>query len=194
VVVNDVESLIKNCGDMGAENKETRYAAVINAINIMHSISKFDNEKTKEWMEKKENMTWFKLVGKNLELHLRNNTLPPNLRLAAEQAGEQLMVIFTKFLEYHPKDLDALFSLVESVTAEDFKPSQHSSNIFTITSSAPTPSITGRLWSCAVWRYTLARRFAEDEDFPAPQSRQSHHCYGRHADFQANPVPREALA
>ncbi|KAH8758668.1 hypothetical protein BGZ57DRAFT_622732 [Hyaloscypha finlandica] len=124
VVVNDVESLIKNCGDMGAENKETRYAAVINAINIMHSISKFENEKTKEWMEKKEILTWFKLVGKNLELHLRTNTLPPNLRLPAEQAGEQLMVIFTKFLEYHPKDLDSLFSLVESVTAEDFKPSQ----------------------------------------------------------------------
>ena len=124
VVVNDVESLIKNCGDMGAENKETRYAAVINAINIMHSISKFENEKTKEWMEKKENLTWFKLVGKNLELHLRTNTLPPNLRLPAEQAGEQLMVIFTRFLEYHPKDLDALFNLVESVTAEDFKPSQ----------------------------------------------------------------------
>jgi transformation/transcription domain-associated protein len=122
VVVKDVESLIKNCGDMGAENKETRYAAVINAINIMHSMCEF--EPTREWMEKKENLTWFKLVGKNLERHLRTNTLPPNLRLAAEQAGEQLMAIFTKFLEYHPKDLDALFGLVEAVTAEEFKPSQ----------------------------------------------------------------------
>ncbi|KAH6666821.1 hypothetical protein B0J14DRAFT_188953 [Halenospora varia] len=122
VVVNGVESLIKYCGDMGAENKETRYAAVINAVNIMHSICKF--ESTKSWMDKKENITWFKLVGKNLELHLRLNDLPENLRLAAEQAGEQLMVIFTKFLEYHPKDLDALFGLIESVTAEDFKPSQ----------------------------------------------------------------------
>jgi transformation/transcription domain-associated protein len=63
-------------------------------------------------------------VGKNLELHLRTNTLPPNLRLAAEQASEQLMVIFTKFLEFHPRDLDALFSLINSVTAEEFKPSQ----------------------------------------------------------------------
>jgi transformation/transcription domain-associated protein len=123
VVVQDVESLIKNCGDMGAENKETRYAAIINAINIMHSICQSDDPKHREWMEKKENLTWFKLVGKNLELHLRINTLPPNLRLAAEQAGEQLMVIFTKFLQHHPKDLDALFSLVESVTAEEFKPS-----------------------------------------------------------------------
>jgi transformation/transcription domain-associated protein len=124
VVVDNVESLIKSCGDMGAENKETRYAAVINAINIMHAACKFGGEGTHEWMEKKDHVSWFKLVGKNLELHLRNNTLPANLRLAAEQAGEQLMVIFTKFLEYHPKDLDALFNLIESVTAEDFKASQ----------------------------------------------------------------------
>jgi len=122
VVIENVESLIKSCGDMGAENKEERYTAVINAINIMHSVCQFEG--TNEWMEKKENLTWFKLVGKNLELHLRTNTLPPNLRLAAEQAGEQLMVIFTKFLEHHPKDLDALFSLVDSVTSEDFRSSQ----------------------------------------------------------------------
>jgi transformation/transcription domain-associated protein len=122
VVMNDVESLIRNCGDMGAENKETRYAAVINAINIMHSICQFEGTRT--WMEKKENLTWFKLVGKNLELHLCTNTLPPNLRLAAQQAGEQLMVIFTKFLEHHPRDMDALFGLIDSVTSEDFKPSQ----------------------------------------------------------------------
>jgi transformation/transcription domain-associated protein len=62
-------------------------------------------------------------MGKNLELHLRTNTLPPNLRLAAEQASEQLMVIFTKFLKFHPRDLDVLFSLINSVTAEEFKPS-----------------------------------------------------------------------
>ncbi|CAG8961386.1 hypothetical protein HYFRA_00013334 [Hymenoscyphus fraxineus] len=122
VVVNGVETLIKYSGDMGAENKETRYAAVINAINIMHSICKFEG--TKSWMEEKHNITWLKLVGKNLELHLRTNTLPPGLRLAAEQAGEQLMTILTKFLVYHPKDLDALFALIESVTAEDFKASQ----------------------------------------------------------------------
>ena len=121
VVIENVEILIKNSGDMGAE-KETRYAAVINSINIMHSVCKFKGNK--EWMEKKEHLTWFKMVGKNLESHLRSNTLPAHLRLAAEQAGEQLMAIFTKFLEYHPKDLDALFSLIDSVTNEDFRPTQ----------------------------------------------------------------------
>ncbi|KFY73637.1 hypothetical protein V499_06289 [Pseudogymnoascus sp. VKM F-103] len=122
VVVNSVDMLIKNCGDMGAENKETRYAAVINAINVMHSVCKYPG--TEAWMEKKENLMWFRLVGKNLEQRLRNYSLPSNLRLAAEQAGEQLMIIFTKFLEIHPKDLDALFGLVDSVTCGDFKPSQ----------------------------------------------------------------------
>lgn len=122
VVVENVESLIKSCGDMGSENKEGRYAAVINAINIMHSICAFPE--SKKWMEKKENLTWFKLVGKNLERNLRTNALHPSLRLAAEQSGEQLMVIFTKFLEYNPKELAALFDLVESVTTGEFKEGQ----------------------------------------------------------------------
>ncbi|QSZ33988.1 hypothetical protein DSL72_005568 [Monilinia vaccinii-corymbosi] len=122
VVVRNIDSLIKSCGDMGAENRETRYAAVINAINAMHSIC--NHKGTELWMEKKENLMWFRLVGKNLEQHLRTNSLPPNLRLAAEQAGQQLMRIFTKFLEYSPRDLDSFFNLIESITAEDFKPSQ----------------------------------------------------------------------
>ncbi|KAL3426523.1 histone acetylase complex subunit (FAT domain-containing protein) [Phlyctema vagabunda] len=135
VVAENVESLIKNCGDMGAPDRENRYAAVINSINIMHSVCQFDKKNQSEekiaerkenltWMDKKDHLTWFKMVGKILEQQLRNNSLPPNLRLAAEQAGEQLMVILTKFLEYHPKDLDSLFSLVDAVTAEDFKASQ----------------------------------------------------------------------
>jgi transformation/transcription domain-associated protein len=120
MAVNNVESLIKSCGDMGAE-RDTKWAAVINAINIMHAICKYPG--TQAWMEKREALLWFKSVGKNLELRRRNNTLPAHLRLAAEQAGEQLMTIFTKYLEIHPKDYDALFNLVESITAEEFKPS-----------------------------------------------------------------------
>lgn len=120
--VNNVESLIKSCGDMGSSNKEGRYATVINAINIMHAVNKFPG--TGNWMKKKDNITWFKLVGKNLEIHLRSENLPPNLRLAAEQAGDQLMEIMTKYLELHPKDLDALFALVDSITHEEMKPSQ----------------------------------------------------------------------
>lgn len=122
VVVRNIESLIKSCSDMGAENRDTRYAGIINAINIMHSICLFKG--TEVWMDRKENLMWFRLVGKNLEQHLRTNSLPQNLRLAAEQAGQQLMIIFTKFLECNPRDLDSFFNLIDSITAEDFKPNQ----------------------------------------------------------------------
>jgi hypothetical protein len=118
-VAENIEILIKNSGDKGAEKE---YTAVINSILILHSLCKFEGDR--EWMDKEDIIIWLKMVGRNLEAHLRTNTLPPHLRLAAEQASEQLMVIFTKFLEYHPTDLDALFSLIDSVTNEDFPPTQ----------------------------------------------------------------------
>lgn len=122
VAVGQVESLIKSSSDMGQENREFRYAAVINAINVMHAVCKYPG--TEGWMSKKENLTWFKMVGRNLGQHLRSHALPPNLRLAAEQAGDQIMLIFTKYLEKNPKDEVALFDLVASITADDFKATQ----------------------------------------------------------------------
>ena len=124
VVSKNVESIIKTCGNMGDPDKDSRYAAVVNAINIMHAICLAGDEEENKWMENKEHLSWFKAVGKNLEQHLRTNSLPPTLRLAAEQAGDQLMVIFTKVLVRYPDDLDSLFGLVKAVTAENFKPSQ----------------------------------------------------------------------
>jgi hypothetical protein len=121
VVAENVETMIKNSGDKSAE-EDTRYTAQVYSIHIMYSVCKFEGDR--EWLDKKDVIMWFKMVGKNLEAHLRSNTLPPHLRLAAEQASEPLMVIFTKFLEYHPTDLDALFSLIDSVTNEDFSSTQ----------------------------------------------------------------------
>jgi transformation/transcription domain-associated protein len=122
VVVANVQALIMACGDMGQQDKESRYAAVINAINIVHSLA--HHAGTESWMDKKENLMWFKMVGTNLERHLRSHTLPPNLRVAAEQAGDQLMYIFSKYMAHHADDLDFLFALVESVTAGELKDSQ----------------------------------------------------------------------
>lgn len=121
VVVENVEILIEISGDMGTTNG-ARHIAVINSIHIIHSLCKFKGDR--EWMDNKEITIWLNIVGKNLEAHLRTNTLPPHLRLAAEQAREQLMAIFIKFLEYHPTDFDALFSLIDSVKNEDFRPPQ----------------------------------------------------------------------
>ena len=122
VVLKNIDALIKEAGDMGTENKELRYGRVINAINIMHSICGF--QKGTSWMEKKESLQWFKSVGKNLELRLRSGDLPPSLRLAAEQAGDQLIDIFTKYLEAYPRDLEFLFELVDCVTSEQLKATQ----------------------------------------------------------------------
>jgi hypothetical protein len=119
VVVENVGTLIGISGDMSAG---ARYTTVINSILIMHSLCKFEADR--EWMDKKEITIWLKIVGKNLAAHLRANTLPPHLRLAAEQTSEQLMVIFIKFLEYHPTNFDALFSLIDSVANEDFRSTQ----------------------------------------------------------------------
>ena len=122
VVVNSVDMLIKNCSDMSSENRERKYCNTINAINVMHAVSKFPG--TERWMEKKENLMWFRLVGRSLEQALKSHSLPQEYRLPAEQAGDQLMFIFTKYLEVHPKDLDTLFQVVDSVTSGDMKQSQ----------------------------------------------------------------------
>jgi transformation/transcription domain-associated protein len=121
VVAENVKTMINNFGDKSAEN-DTRYTAQVHSIHTMYSLCKFEGDR--EWLDKKDVIVWFKMVGKNLEAHLRSNTLPAHLRLAAEQASEQLIVIFTKFLEYHPTDLDALFSLIDSVANEDLSPTQ----------------------------------------------------------------------
>jgi transformation/transcription domain-associated protein len=114
-----IDSLILACTNAIKENKDGKYAAVVNTINVLEALSHEHSSST--WMEKKEHLVWLKKVGKDLEESLKGNRVPPNLRLAANQAAEQLVFILTKSLERNPKDLDALFSLVDSITAKDFR-------------------------------------------------------------------------
>ncbi|KAK1760697.1 hypothetical protein QBC47DRAFT_408753 [Echria macrotheca] len=118
--VANVDLIIKTCSN--AQNKDTKFVAVVNTINVLHALCQFPN--TLSWLDNKEHIDWLKQVGKELESKLKANELPQNLRLAASQAGEQLMTILTTALERNPKDLDPLFSLVESVTADDFRETQ----------------------------------------------------------------------
>ncbi|KAH8882770.1 hypothetical protein GQ53DRAFT_847315 [Thozetella sp. PMI_491] len=119
---SNVEALVKACNAVIAEGKETRIVAIVNTLNILHALSQFPNTST--WMENKEHVDWLKQIGKDLERSLRTNELPANLRLAADQAGDQLMALLAKTLEQHPKDLDSLFGLIESITADDFRDTQ----------------------------------------------------------------------
>ncbi|KAI0194063.1 FAT domain-containing protein [Xylaria flabelliformis] len=114
-----LESLMSTCNQIWNSPKDTKFVAVINTINILNSLSQFED--TQGWMERKDTINTLKQIGKDLERHLRLNELPPNLRLPADQAAEQLMGIFTKSLSLKPRDLDPLFSLVDSITAEELR-------------------------------------------------------------------------
>ena len=115
----NVEFIIKTCNNIISQGKETKFNAIINTINMLDALCQFPN--TLSWLENKEHIEWLKQVGKELERNLTMNTLAPSLRLPADQASEQLMAILTKALARHPKDLEPLFGLIDSITADDFR-------------------------------------------------------------------------
>ncbi|KAI0913375.1 FAT domain-containing protein [Ustulina deusta] len=114
-----LEPLMSVCNQIWNGPRDSKFVAAINTINILNSLSQFDD--TQGWMEQKDMINILKLIGKDLERHLCLNDLPPGLRLPANQASEQLMGIFTKALSLKPRDLDPLFSLIESITAEELR-------------------------------------------------------------------------
>ncbi|KAI6272293.1 hypothetical protein MCOR27_008404 [Pyricularia oryzae] len=119
---SQVEELFKACSSVINDGRETRYAAIIETINVIDALAQWPDSQS--WMDKKEHLAWLKQNGKDLEKHLRSHDLPAELRLAATQAGEQLVGILTKSLERAPRDLDAFFSLIEAVTNEEFRLTQ----------------------------------------------------------------------
>jgi transformation/transcription domain-associated protein len=122
VATASITTLVKACNELHGKNTPDKFASVINVIHIFHSLSRWPG--SQDWLQKPEVINWLKQAGKDLERNLRSYKLPDNLRLPAEQAAEQLMSILVKSLELAPKDLDSLLNLVESVTAEDFRPTQ----------------------------------------------------------------------
>ncbi|KAK2603463.1 transcription-associated protein 1 [Conoideocrella luteorostrata] len=121
--VEGLGTMMAKCTELSDQNNEKKFIAAVNAIHVLDSISQFEN--TSSWMDKKENITWLKNIGKELEGHLRSYTLNSNLRIPAYQAADQVMNVLVKSLERSPKDLDALCNLIESVTSNDLR-STHS--------------------------------------------------------------------
>ncbi|OAA68650.1 histone acetylase complex subunit [Niveomyces insectorum RCEF 264] len=115
-----VDELVKNCNTAVSEGRDTRFVAVINSVHILYSLCA-EQDGPVPWMEKKEHLPWLKSIGKTLEERLRANEYPPNIRLAGNQAAEQLMFVLTKYLERHVHDIDMLLGLVESLTAEELR-------------------------------------------------------------------------
>lgn len=111
--------LMSACHQIWNSTRDTKFVAAINTINILNSLSQFKD--AQGWMERKDMINTLKQIGKDLERHLRLNDLPPSLRLPADQAAEQLMGIFTESLSLKPRDLDPLFSLIDSITADELR-------------------------------------------------------------------------
>ncbi|KAK5663129.1 hypothetical protein OQA88_6546 [Cercophora sp. LCS_1] len=119
--VSNVQIIINTWTNV-PQAKPSKVVAIINVVNVLSSLCQFPN--TLSWLDNKEHLEWLKQRGKELELDIKANALPHNLRLAADQASEQLTAILTKALERNPKDLEPLFSLVEAITAGDLRETQ----------------------------------------------------------------------
>ena len=94
--------------------------AQLNAIHIAYAMSKFSA--TSKWLVSHDNLrkALFE-IGKSLEKKLRDNTIDPELRLAAEQAGDQILDVFANYLTHEPSNLDFFFELIDAITSDELK-------------------------------------------------------------------------
>ena len=115
-LTSDVDGLIKNSFDL--PEPEQKESASVSAIHIVHSIC----QHTGDWLVDRGTLLQALLkVGKELYQKRKTDKLASNLRLAAEQAGEQLIRIFVVYLSCAPQDLDFLFQLIDRVTSDEIK-------------------------------------------------------------------------
>ncbi|KAF2269491.1 hypothetical protein CC78DRAFT_612460 [Lojkania enalia] len=106
------------------EPEKERCQAQLNAIHIAYAMSGFDE--TSKWLVSHENLRKALLeTAKSLEKKLRQNAIDPELRLAAEQASDQIMTVFSTYLTHERNDLDFFFELIDAVTSEELKISSH---------------------------------------------------------------------
>lgn len=117
----NIDSLIQACSNIPADDKQGKATAVVTAINVIDSLC---HHNATAWMAKKEVLTWLKQAGSELERQLQANEVQGQLRLAAHQAVDHVTAILTKSLEQNPKDLDALFQLIDAVTNGDLRQTQ----------------------------------------------------------------------
>ncbi|MBE3049025.1 hypothetical protein IMZ48_42310, partial [Candidatus Bathyarchaeota archaeon] len=118
-VNTNVSTLIQKCGEIDQTQPEARYTGTVNVIHVLYSLSKWPGAEV--WMQKVDVLAWLKQSGRDLDRDLRNFSLPAQLRLPADQAGAQVVSILVKALEQSPKDIEPLFSLVDSVTSGDLR-------------------------------------------------------------------------
>ena len=116
VVVADTEGLSKSF--MEGEEQDKKDAAFINAVHIVQTISGHQSE----WLTTADAVRQCLFSsGKDMHQKVISDRIPSDLRLAAEQAGEQLIDIFVAYMKTAPQDLEFLFHVMDAVTSEEIK-------------------------------------------------------------------------
>ncbi len=115
-VISDIEGLMKASFDI--TDPEKKNTASINAIHALHALLAFQTQ----WLTSHESLRRDLMrVGKDLHRKRAGDLLPCELRLAADQASEQLMDVFVDFMTLLPEDLDFLFQLIDAITMKEIK-------------------------------------------------------------------------
>ncbi|KAF1991150.1 hypothetical protein K402DRAFT_389346 [Aulographum hederae CBS 113979] len=117
VVVENAEDFIKT---FAVDDDAERLRASINAVHITRSICHFPEHRN--WLQESSALrdALFS-CGKMLETKLRQNTVEPDLRLAVDQAGEQIVEVFTIYLAQDLQNIDVFFDLVDAITSDEMK-------------------------------------------------------------------------
>ncbi len=117
-IIADLDGLQKT--SLENSNNSAISVASISGIHIIHSLCM--HHASSDWLVSQETLRKRLLaVGKGLNVQLRNDVMLAPLRVAVEQAQEQLMEIFTSYLTRAPQNLDFLFELIDAITSGDIK-------------------------------------------------------------------------
>ena len=116
-VVENVDEILRSL--INLEDQEKREIVSVNAIHVIHSLAECDTD----WLANHPKLLQGLIsVGKELHQKLKTDKLGLRLlRLGADQAGEQLIEIFVKYLSRVPQDLDFLFQLIDTITSDGLK-------------------------------------------------------------------------
>jgi len=118
VVTADSEGFLK--ASLDHRDGDKRIAASTNGIHAVHSICLHPGSGT-SFISHRIMRQRLMAAGIDLEGRLRQDKIPAALRLAVEQAGEQLIRIITVYLTHNPQDLDFLFEVIDAITSQQIK-------------------------------------------------------------------------
>ena len=97
-----------------------RWIATINAIHVTKSIC--SGAETSKWLVANPELRKALLTSAiALEKKLRDNNIDTQLRLSAEQAGDQIMDVITIYLGNDLQNLEFLFEVIDDITAGNLK-------------------------------------------------------------------------